>query len=211
MDRFEIREEATRPFPQPAFTSTRRYLRCVAVVLAIILACPFVRIGAAQQARSQTVLDKIKIQAIILAVEDEIYDRSYQKQFYDVGPEPQPGDTRLPLYIEPTLKNREGAVIYKLLPYGEVIRHFHFDHQGLAVLEGDPSSGFRPTQPNTMTLYMDDDDVCRWKHTWLRTHFDVFDNPAPGRVAQAIERQKHRIGYSAHGVPARELRKFPPR
>jgi hypothetical protein len=143
-------------------------------------------------------------------VQDEIYDFGYQKQFYEVGPEPASGVTRVPLYIQPRLKDGEGTVIYKLMPYGEVIRNFHFNKDGLAVLEGAPDGGFPPTQPNTLTLYMDDDDVCRWKHEWVRAHFDILDTPPPQRVSEASERQEQRVGYSAREAPPKELRKFPP-
>jgi hypothetical protein len=70
------------------------------------------------------------------------------------------------LYIQPVLKDGEGAVIYKLMPHGEVIRNFHLNMDGLAILEGAPDSGFPPTHPNILTLYMDDDEVCRRKHEW---------------------------------------------
>jgi hypothetical protein len=150
------------------------------------------------------------VQAVILAVEDEVYDFDYQKQFWEVGPEPTRGTTRLPVYIQPALKDGEGAVIYKLMPYGEVILDIHFNKEGLAVLEGEADGGFRPTQPNMLTVYLDDDDVCRWKHDWLREHFDIMDAPPPERIRDASQRQKQRVGYSAREGPPKELRKFPP-
>src|ERR1700733_6061498 len=116
-------------------------------------------------------------EAVVLAVEDEIYDYSHEKAFYMVGKEPVKGTTRLPIYIEPNLKDGRGNVIYKLMPFGEVIRQFHFRQDGLAVIEGRPDIGFPPTQPNTLTLYMDDDEVCGWKREWLRYHFDILDAP----------------------------------
>ena len=172
--------------------------------------CLFAAAGFAQQPRRNTTLSGSQVQAVILGVQDEIYDFGYQKQFYEVGPEPARGVTRVPLYIQPGLKDGEGTVIYKLMPYGEVIRNFHFNKDGLAVLEGAPDGGFRPTQPNTLTLYMDDDEICRWKHKWVRQHFDILDTPPAERVRDASERQKQRIGYSAREAPPKTDRKFPP-
>ncbi len=170
----------------------------------------FVAAGFAREPRRNGNLGESQVHAVILAVQDEIYDFGYQKQFYVVGTESTRGVTRVPLYIQPRLKHGEGTVIYKLMPYGEVIRNFHFNKDGLAVLEGAADGGFPPTQPNTLTLYMDDDDVCRWKHEWVRAHFDILDTPPAERLGEASERQKQRVGYSAREAPPKELRKFPP-
>lgn len=179
-------------------------------VLLVLFCCVFAIAGSAQGLREGKTPTEPQIQSVILGVQDEIYDFGYQKQFYEVGPEPARGVTRVPLYIQPWVKDGEGTVIYKLMPYGEVIRNFHFNKNGLAVLEGAPDGGFRPTQPNTLTLYLDDDDVCRWKHEWVRQHFDILDAPPPERVREASERQEQRVGYSAQEAPPKELRKFRP-
>jgi hypothetical protein len=163
--------------------------------------------GFAQKAAVPTTLSGAQIQAVILAIEDEIYDFGYQKQFYEVGPESAPGVTRLPLYIQPALTGGEGTVVYKLMPHGEVIRNFHLSKDGLAILEGAADSGFPPTQPNTLTMYLDDDEVCRRKHEWVREHFDILDAPAPERIKEAGERQKRRVGYSAREAPPKDERK----
>jgi len=165
--------------------------------------------GFSPRAAVLTPLSRPQIEAVILAVEDEIYDFGYQKDFYEVGHEYRPGVTRLPLYIQPGLQGGEGTVIYKLLPHGEVIRNFHLNKDGLAVLEGAPDSGFPPTQPNTLTLYMDDDDVCRRKHEWLKERFDILDAPSRDRIREAGERQKRRVGYSAGEAPPKDQRKSP--
>ena len=149
--------------------------------------------------------------AVILAVEDEVYDRGYQKRFYMVGPEVSRGVTRLPLYIQPTVKKDGGTAIYKLMPYGEVLRGFHFSKDGLAVLEGDPDGGFPPTDPDVLTLYLDDDDVCRWKHTWKKYFFEIIDSPSAERIQEAVARQKQRVGYSYPEMPPKEQRRFPPK
>jgi len=178
--------------------------------LVVMFFCLVAAAGSAQRAHEGETLTASQILAVILAVEDEIYDFGFQKQFYEVGPEPARGVTRVPLYIQPRLKDGEGTVIYKLMPYGEVIRSYHFNKDGLAVLEGEADGGFPPTQPNTLTLYMDDDDVCRWKQRWVRQHFDILDTPPPERIGEAGERQKRRVGYSAREAPPKAGRKFPP-
>jgi len=165
--------------------------------------------GSAQRGVVGRQITEKESKAVILAIEDEVYDRGYQKRFYMVGPEMRPGVTRLPLYIEPTLKKDGGIVVYKLMPYGEVIRGFHFMKDGLAVLEGDPDSGFPPTDADTLTLYMDDDDVCRWKHTWKKYHFEITDSPSTERIKGASARQKQRTGYSYQEMPPKEQRAFP--
>lgn len=133
-----------------------------------------------------------------------------RSSFTKLGTSLRQGATRLALYIQPALRNGEGAVIYKLMPHGEVIRNFHLGKDGLAVLEGTADSGFPPTQPNTLTLYLDDDEVCRRKHEWLREHFDILDAPTPERITEAGERQKQRVGYSAREAPPKDLRNLPP-
>ena len=148
--------------------------------------------------------------ALLLAIEDEIYERGFQKHFYMVGPEMSPGVTRLPLYVQPTVKNDGGTAIYKLMPYGEVLRGFHFKPDGVAVLESDPESGFPSTGPDMLTLYLDDDDVCRWKHSWKKYHFEVVDSPSAEMIEQAAARQKQRLGYSYREMPPREHRSSPP-
>ena len=176
-----------------------------------IIFCSLLATSASSQSAGKApVITESQAQAVILAVEDEVYDLGYQKRFYMVGAQPARGTTRLPIYIEPTLKDGEGTLIYKLMPHGEVIRAFHFNKTGLAVLEGDPDGGFPPTQPNTLTLYMDDDEVCHWKHAWMRQHFDVLDVPPEQRIKDAGERQRQRLGYSAQDVPPKDRRKTPP-
>lgn len=166
--------------------------------------------ACAQRTAARSTLSPSQIRAAILAIQDEIYDLGYQKSFYMVGPQRVPGSTRLPLYIRPALKNGEGAAVYKLMPYGEVIRDFHVNKAGLVVLEGDPEGGFSPTQPNTLTVYVDDEEVCQWKRRWLKEHFEILDSPSAERVRDARERQRQRVGYSAQDVPPKSDRKSPP-
>lgn len=198
------------PLLQPGFMFTGRDLVLLCRAVLTVCLCFSALSGLGQQSERNASLGRLQVQAIVLAVQDEIYDFGYQKQFYEVGAEHTPGVTRLPLYIQPRLKDREGSVIYKLMPHGEVIRSFHFNKDGLAVLEGAPDGGFPPTQPNTLTVYMDDDRVCRWKHEWVRTYFDILDAPTSQRVSEASERQKQRVGYSAREAPPKDERKYPP-
>lgn len=180
-------------------------------IAAFIIFCSLIAARAAAQNEDRApAVTESQTKAVILAVEDEVYDLGYQKRFYMVGTELGRGITRLPIYIEPTLKEGEGTLIYKLMPHGEVIRAFHFNKAGLAVIEGDPDLGFPPTQPNTLTLYMDDDEVCHWKHSWIRQHFEVLDSPPEQRIRDAGKRQKERLGYSAQDVPPKDRRKTPP-
>lgn len=198
--------------PQHRRLESTSTISSVALILLLIFCAGSFRTakGFTQEARRASLLSPAQVRAVVLAVEDEIYDYGYQKSFQMVGKQAVPGVTRLPLYMRPTLTHGEGAVIYKLMPLGEVVRDFHFDKNGLAVLEGDPSSHFPPTQPNTLTLYMDDDDVCRWKRTWSKQYFEILDSPPVQRVKVASDRQIHRVGFSAAQSPPASDRKSPP-
>jgi hypothetical protein len=180
------------------------------VVAVWVVGSLFAWAGSALGSSSKRQLSDKEGNAVILAVEDEVYDRGYQKRFYMVGPETRRGVTQLPLYIRPTLEDGEGLVIYILMPLGEVIRGFHFSKEGLVVLEGDPDGGFPPTDPDMLTIYVDDDNICRWKHTWKKYHFEIIDSPAPERIDEGGIRQKQRVGYSYREMPSKEQRRFPP-
>jgi hypothetical protein len=148
-------------------------------------------------------LSDTEAKAVVQAVEDEIYDYGYQKHFYQMGENigtlPNAPRTRMRIYLEPevNLTDESGRVIYKLIPYGEVLRDFIIRKNGLVVLAGDPQNGFPPTQEsNTKTVYLDDDQVCRMKRDWLRRFFVVDDSPSPERLQEAVQRQKLRTGFS---------------
>jgi hypothetical protein len=141
--------------------------------------------------------------AVIQAVEDEIYDYGYQKHFYQMGENlsrpPSSPRTRIWIYIEPEvdLQERSGRVIYKLMPYGEVLRDFTIGKDGLVVLNGNPQNGFPQTQESsTKTVYIDDEEVCQMKRDWLKRFFVVEDSPTQEVVQEAIRRQKLRTGFS---------------
>lgn len=144
------------------------------------------------------------VKAIVQAVEDEIYDYGYEKQFDEIGENiGAPGkvaQTRIPIYIEPeiTAPYESGRVIYKLMPYGEIVREFVIRSNGLVVLDADPENGFPPTdEANTKTVYLDDDEVCRMKHNWVRSFFVISDSPSSEMIHEAARRQKLRTGFSA--------------
>lgn len=170
----------------------------------VLLSVSFLLI-ASSLARAQGVA-KIKptqaeIKALVQAVQDEIYDREYQGYFF---PEGGPvGDlisvsrVRVPLYIDPVIDNGEGEVVYKLMPYGEVLRLFRVRDDGMIVLDGDPELGFPASQPNRKTVYLRDADVDRMKHEWVKSSFEIDLSPAPETIQDVIRRQKQRIGFSA--------------
>src|SRR5215472_10663857 len=97
-------------------------------------------------------LTQSETKALIQAVQDEIYDREYQGYFFPeggpVGDVISVSRTRVRLYVDPVLKRGEGEAIYKLMPYGEVVRLFHAHDDGIIVLDGDPELGFPASQPN---------------------------------------------------------------
>lgn len=149
------------------------------------------------------------ISAVVQAIQDEIYDYGLQKEFFGFetagpgGPE-----AAFRIYVEPKLTPENGgvagSVIYKYLPFGEVIRAFTISADGTAYLSGDPDSGFPSTQPNTRTVFMDDDELCRDKHEWKKVPFELDLTPSTARINEAAERQKKRTGFSH-----RELSKTP--
>jgi hypothetical protein len=143
------------------------------------------------------------LKAVVQAVEDEIYDYGYENHFRqmseNVASPASPPRIRMRIYIDPEIDptDESGRVIYKLMPYGEVLREFIIRRNGLVVLSGDPQNGFPPTQEsNTKTVYLDDDDVCRMKHDWVRSFFVVDDSPNAETIQEVVKRQKLRTGFS---------------
>ena len=171
--------------------------------LLILIALFFVLSAPAWSAPQKRKLSDSDLGAVIQAVEDEVYDYGYQKDFYhigeNIGTSASAPRTRVRIYIDPEIDaaDQSGQIIYKLLPYGEVFRDYTILKNGLVVLAGNPQNGFPQTQESsTKTLYMDDDEVCRMRRDWLRRFFTVDDSPSPSRIHQAAERQKERTGFS---------------
>ncbi len=135
-------------------------------------------------------------QAVVQAIEDEIYDWGCQSYDDFVGKEITPGKFELRVYINPQFKESRGEIIYKFMPMGEIYRSFSISKDGLASLWDDPWLGFGPERPSYNTLYMDETDLCRFKSTWLKRTFVIQVHPGDGRIREAIERQKKRLGES---------------
>lgn len=154
--------------------------------------------GIEQQARETGTTDT---NAVVQAIQDEIYDYGYQKEFFGFETAgPRGPEAAFNIYIEPKLTPETGgyagSVIYKYLPFGEVIRTFMISADGTVYLSGDPDSGFPSTQPNTRTVYLDDDELCRDKHDWKKIPFELDLTPSTARLNEAIQRQKKRTGFS---------------
>ena len=143
------------------------------------------------------------LRAVVQAVEDEIYDYGYEKHFYQLGESiagPEGATrTRMRIYVDPEIDSTDesGRIIYKLMPYGEVLRDFVIRRDGLVVLAGDPQNGFPQTQESsTKTVYLDDDQLCRMKHDWIKSSFVIDDSPGAEMIQEAAKRQKLRTGFS---------------
>jgi len=146
-------------------------------------------------------ISPVDAQAVVLAIQDEIYDYGYEKDFWGFESSgPRGPEAAFKIYIKPELVpsqgGLEGIVIYKYPPFGEVIRPFILSSNGSAYLVGKPSNGFPWTQPNTKTIYMDDDEIGRDKHEWRRVPFELDLTPSQNRLKAAVERQKMRVGFS---------------
>lgn len=182
----------------------------IALFLAVLF--PALSDGTVQ---SRKAISTAEAQAITQAIEDEIYDYGYERYgFYYVGQQVAKDTTSVRVYIEPTLKvgaklgeigDGMGYVIYKYMPFGEVLRLFWFNKKGLAILGGDPEMAFPPENPNYLTVYMDDDDLSRDKSTWLKESFVVQLHPSAERLREAEVRQEERIGYSVRLDPSHRL------
>ena len=150
-------------------------------------ASPDTRSGNAQ------ILSAADRNSVIQAVVDEIYDHHLQGYVADVGKHVSDSQYQVGVYFKPTL-NSDGAgwVIYKLMPYGEVLRMFTLRSDGLAVLHGKLGGRFPPTQPSYLTVYMDDAELCQFKKQWSKEFFAVNINPSAERVGEARARQLKR-------------------
>src|SRR5580658_83101 len=129
--------------------------------------------------------------AVMQAIVDEMYAHHLQGFGFDVGKQVSNSEYQLNAYFKPTLdRNGEGWVIYKLMPYGEVLRLFTWRNDGLAVLYGKLRDHFPPTQPSYLTVYMDDDELCQLKREWSKEHLAVNLKPSAERFAEALARDR---------------------
>jgi hypothetical protein len=161
-----------------------------ALVLIIGLAT-VVRAAPPQERRP---IRESEIAAVIQAIEDEIYDLNLEHAFFDLG---TGGDkVVLNVYFQPeVLDNSRSWIIYKLMPGGEVYRMYQIGRSGRIYLFLKPGE-FRITQPSYPTVYMDDDELCKLKHEWIKRQFVVDTNPNPALVAAARARQRDRERHS---------------
>ena len=170
-----------------------------------VLVCSFLLIAlsvSSGQRDSKIRVTQSEVSSLAQAIQDEIYDYEYEEHFF---PEGGPvGDVisgtrvRVPLYVDPEIRNGEGITIYKLMPHGELIRHFHVQKDGTVRLEGDPQLGFPASQPSRKTVYLRDDELCRMKRDWVKSAFDIDLSPDSERIQDAVCRQKQRNdGFSA--------------
>ncbi len=171
-------------------------MKQLVLLLAIFgILCP----GYARQGKRP--LSPSEVKGIIQAVEDEIYDTESYGEFYQMGDNlgsPQHWKARMHIYVDPEYDQTEnvGEVVYKFMPYGEILRVFSLSKDGLVVLDGDPHNRFPPTQPSHQTVYADDEEVCRMKHNWANQSFVVDVSPTPTMIQEAARRQKSRTGFS---------------
>lgn len=134
------------------------------------------------------VLSSAEREAVKLAIIDEIYANHLQGHVVDVGKNISDSKYEVVVYFKPIISDKRGWVIYKLMPYGEVLRMFTLRGDGLAVLYGKLRDRFPPTQPSYLTVYMDDDELCRLKTDWLKSSFIVETKPEAARVSAAKSR-----------------------
>lgn len=145
-------------------------------------------------------LTPTEIGAVIQAVEDEIYREGDYSEFYQIGHNlgtPQHWKSRLHIYTNPEYGgefegNEEvGEVIYKFMPYGEVVRLFVIQ-KGQVLLIGDPENGFPITQPSHLAVLDDDEEICRLKRIWLQRSLIVDTSPTQEMLQNSDRRQQIR-------------------
>ena len=138
-------------------------------------------------------------QAIVSAIEDEIYDYHLQEKFRDVGEPLSTDKFKIPVYVLPGPKGKghDYYLIYRLMPYGEMYRLVSVQADGsMAGLLRNPDLGFPPDAPATLTVYYNDDEICNDKHKAAKFFFVVDTSPSKERVREAVVRQKKRYGFS---------------
>lgn len=175
-------------------------LMCCGLALLVFGAIPAAaqesKTGAKEESKSARALSDASKKAVELAIVDEMYANNLQGYGWDVGMHDSISEYQLTAYFQPTLnKDGEGWVIYKLMPYGEVYRLFAVEPNGLGVLYGRLRNHFPPTEPSYLTVYMDDDELCRMKKEWGKSYFDVELKPSAQRIAEARARQRKRMAY----------------
>lgn len=175
-----------------------RLIAVIALGLSLLLVALPATKGQAPRGSPVTTMDR---SALVEAIQDEIYDEGCQGYGYDAAAIHSGRTYDLPLYIQPSFDgNGDSWAIYKLLPQGEVYRMFSVDQNGLASLYGHPEWRFPPTGPSYLTVYMDDNQLCQFKHDWIKSSFAVDLMPTSQRIREASQRQRIRLGkeYRPH-------------
>jgi hypothetical protein len=125
-----------------------------------------------------------------------MYDEGCQGWVFDVA-DSHDGDTmHMHVYIRHELRTDqttgevgkgEGWLIYKFRPLGEVFR--------LLVQAGrarharwSPRMELSPNRAFHLTIYMSDDELCKFKHEWLKVSFTVDLKPSRQCLREAIAR-----------------------
>lgn len=142
--------------------------------------------------RDGTRISTKQVKSLVQAIEDEIYALNLEGYYGDLGYPAGSSGHRLTAYVQPNMKAGRGWVIYKLMPYGQVYRMFYLGKNGLILLHGDPRKGFPPTQPDYLTVYMKDEELCQLEHDWRKVSFLVYTKPTPDMVRRARKRQDER-------------------
>jgi hypothetical protein len=164
----------------------------LAVVVGMLVLTFVLGVQAQQQKHSPKPISEARINSLIQAITDEMYAEGLAKEAIDVGQRENNG-VRLNLFVKPTLTNENnGWAIYKLMPYGQVLRMFHISDDGTVLLEGELRNGFPSTQPSYKTVYMDEDELCAAEHDWIRRSFFVELQPNADAVREARQRQHTR-------------------
>jgi hypothetical protein len=138
-----------------------------------------------------------EINAVKTAVRDEIYDYKSEGAYIDIEALTSHG-YMIRLYTRPTVIQGSGRVIYKL-SIGEVARVFEFS-KDLAVPVREPRDKVPPTSSSTLTLYLDDEEICADKKDWLHEPLWISPDPSKAEVDAAVVRERSRKGTSQHDV-----------
>ncbi|QMV17272.1 hypothetical protein GOB94_00025 [Granulicella sp. 5B5] len=175
-------------------------MKRICFLVICVLAMPLSGASAQTKAKSRP-LTSAEIQSVERAIQDEIYDYDYFRSFYQIGENigtPEHWISRLHVYINPAYDAADGhgVVIYKLMPYGQVYRLFFLGSKNGVQLDGDPQNKFPITQPSRLTVYMDEDEVCRDERTWTKSFFNIDTAATPAIIEAASKRQKARTGFS---------------
>lgn len=143
------------------------------------------------------------IHALIQAIQDEIYANHLQAAGYGAEVPRAEDSYQLQLYVQPDF-NQQGLAwaIYRLMPYGEVVRMFWIRPDGVAVLDGDIQNGFPPTEPSYLTACMSSEQLTLEKQSWMKSSIVIEPHPSRQRLHEASERQTERFGNSRGEIPA---------